>query len=70
MLKLTSGLCFTSCFSDRKQNCNEVDMLCESLWLLSDEERSKNIPNSNKFSQHCLYIAASIIFKISGKDTL
>ena len=47
MLKLTSGLCFTSWFSDRKQNCSEVDMLCESLWLLSDEERSKNIPNLN-----------------------
>lgn len=45
MLKLTSGLCFTSWFSDGKQNCSEVGMLCERLWLLSDEERSKNIPN-------------------------
>lgn len=47
MLKLVSGLCFTSWFSDRKQNCSEVDMLCESLWLLSNEERSENIPNLN-----------------------
>jgi hypothetical protein len=45
MLKLTSGLCFTSWFSDRKQNCSEDGMLYESLWVLSDEEGSKNIPN-------------------------
>jgi len=45
VLKLTSGLCFTSWFSDRKQNCSKVDMLCENLWFLPDEERNKNIPN-------------------------